>query len=177
MEVTYTTTMDDYVAFNRYLSKRSPQTQTVILVGAFTVAVILILVGAVVALALATWWIVLVGVAAALLAAAVYGPLFWPYFDRLVRAYAEERDRYGMLGLTTLILSEDGIVEITEVARSEARWANMHGIFVDGDRTYIMVTGMSCALLPRHGFNDPHEYDAATDFAIEQATRAGKPVS
>jgi hypothetical protein len=177
MEVTYTTTMDDYVAFNRYRAKQWPLMWVIIVLGAITVIVIFVLVGAVIAFALTNWWILLGGLAAGVLGAALYVPLFWPYFNCLVRLQAERHGNYTMLGRTTLILSEDGLVEITKAARSEAKWVNMNSLIVDGDRTYIMVTGLSCALLPRYGFNDPRDYDAATEFAIEQMKRAGKPVT
>jgi hypothetical protein len=61
--------------------------------------------------------------------------------------------------------------------RSDVKWVNISGVAVNGDHTYITVTGMSCALLPRFGFDNPHDYEKASEFAMERAGRAGKRVS
>ncbi len=72
----------------------------------------------------------------------------------------------GMIGPITLILSEDRLVEITETTRSEMRWEDMKGLDVSVDYTFIFVTGLSAAIVPRLGFDSDNEYEAVRDYAI-----------
>jgi hypothetical protein len=68
-------------------------------------------------------------------------------------------------GPIRLILSEESLVEITELTRTEARWRDMDGIEEVGDYTFIMVTGMTAAILPRRGFEREDDYLSVRDFA------------
>src|SRR5690242_15680125 len=48
--------------------------------------------------------------------------------ERNARAYARNMGTRGVVGEIKLILSEESLVEVTEIARSEVRWAVMQGV-------------------------------------------------
>jgi hypothetical protein len=98
----------------------------------------------------------------------VYPFLHRAAIRRNLRACAERAGTHGVTGPITLILSEDALTEITETGRSEVKWADMAGIEVVGDRTYIYASGASAAVIPRSGFATGAEYEAVRDFALRK---------
>ena len=74
-------------------------------------------------------------------------------------------DPRGMIGRIRLILTDDTLTEITASTRTEARWRDMLRVEETGQTTYIYVTGMSVAMVPKHGFADEEDYYSVRDFA------------
>jgi hypothetical protein len=165
MQVSYTTTVEDFVFFSRYCAKKSATLWAMFLFG--WLAVPIIAVGAAVGVAMidGLWPISIVIVISGLLFALIYPPIYRAWYDRTIRAYVREKGTRGMIGPITLILSDDRLVEITETTRSEVRWEDMKGIDVVDDYTFIFVTGLTAAIIPRHGFEFGEDYEAVRDFA------------
>jgi hypothetical protein len=164
MEVSYTTTLDDYVAYSLHTLKRSPSMKL-----RFALAWALLPIGCWFGAAL------LVGSnspAAAMLAAGgaayaiIYPFVHWAWTASAVRAYAQDLGARGVIGRITLILADDTLTERTESVQSVACWRDMKGVEVIGDCTYIYVTGLLAAIIPRHGFERPEDYEAVRDFAV-----------
>lgn len=164
MEVSYTTTLDDYVAYSWHLWRKSGAVRKNFL-SDWLFLPALSFVGA--AGLLACGYVVSAGVCAAVavLYVAVYPTMYRRWAKRYIRDYAKEQGGRGVIGRIRLILSEESLVEITELTRSEARWRDMHGIEEFDDYTIIMVTGMTAAILPRHGFEREQDYLLVKDFA------------
>ncbi len=170
MEVRYTTTIEDYVALCRFLQKRSTIVRAKEMIGWLLVPT-LIAIGAIVILSADGFTAdgtIYVGVLAATLVAIslvlfpfVFG---WVNFVWISR-YVKELGMRGDIGPITLILTDAPLVEITETTRSEVKWKDIHSIHESGDYTFIMVTGMSAAILPRHGFALDGDYFMVRDFA------------
>ena len=170
MEVRYTLTVDEYVAFCLHAHRRSGVGRGSYFV-AWVAAPIFCVIGA-------SWLLMLnqevAAMAAVLLVvigcvfAAVYPFVYRAQVERSVRAYAEKVGTHGITGPITLILSEESLTEITATTRSEVKWANMQGIEEVGDRTYIYITGASAAVLPRFGFEADEDYEAVRDFAMRK---------
>ena len=47
----------------------------------------------------------------------------------------------------------------------------MVGVEVVGDCTYIQITQLSVAIIPKHGFEREEEYFEARDFAVARLNR------
>jgi hypothetical protein len=169
VEVWYTLTLDEYVEFNLYAYRRSGADRRVRLL-MWVILPLVITVSAVAVMmseeadAVGTTIRTMVLFAAA----AVYPFVHRAMIRRHVRAYANKLGTQGVTGPVKLILSEESLTEITEAARSEYRWADMKEIAEVSDRTYIFVTGLSAAILPRSGFENDKDYEAVRDFAMRK---------
>ena len=177
MEVRFTVTLEDYIAFNLHTVRKAGSGRTAYLAMWLGIPVIFV------ALAVSMWPFesgaaVLLAIGHAFVAVlflCIYPALARAAVERNVRAQAKKMDTRGIVGEITLIFSEESLVEITEAARTEVRWEHMKCVDVVGDYTYIFVTGVSASILPRHGFDSAAEYESARDFALRKlAERAGE---
>jgi hypothetical protein len=170
VEVSYTTTIDDYVTFSLHTLTRSPSMKW-----RFSISWIL--------LPLGCWiWAALLAndnpeLAAMLAIGGVAYAIVYPfvhrvYVNRAVRAYAQDLGTRGVIGRITLVFADDTLTERTESVQSVARWRDMKGVEVVGDCTYVYVTGLLATIIPRHGFERAEDYDAVREFAV---AKLGKP--
>ena len=84
------------------------------------------------------------------------------HVGRLIKAMGAR----GLIGRITLILTDESLTEQTETVRSVARWQDMNRVEAVGDCTYIYLTGMSMAIIPRHGFERDEDYTAVRAFVM-----------
>lgn len=165
MEVSYTTTLDDYVAFNRRMYRKSKVSRQLYLLN--WLALPLLCLAGVPPLA-ATDGMGIVAVCLivfGLLYAALFPAIHLLWFDACVRSYAKNLGVRGVVGPIRLILSDESMVEDTGVGRTEVKWRDMAGIDEIGDYTFILITGLSAAIVPRHGFDNEDDYLKVRDFA------------
>ena len=170
MEVAYTRTLEDYVAYNLYIYQKARMPRmgfqvalaTVFLfIGSFGLAINLVraqdsslIVTSVLLLGFATF------------------PITYPKFlAHFFRAYAKKLGTQGLTGPVRLILTDESLTAITETCRTEARWCGMLGTEVIDGYTFIRLTGVSALILPRAGFASDDDYFRTKDFAM---ARAGK---
>jgi hypothetical protein len=174
MHVRYTVTLDDFVAFNLYITRKSGAGRPGYLI----------------------MWLVppALGIAATVrllqldhlpLAIGLTGiSLFWLVFlpvrfrdalARNARAFVKKLGGRGIIGERGLILTEEMLVAVSEIARTEVRWENMAGVDVVGETTYIFISGISALIVPRRGFDSDAEYEAVRDFALRKL--AGRKAS
>ena len=166
MEVSYTTTLDDYVAYSLHTLKRSSSMKwrigmcwalpplacliaSVLLVGSDPIVPVMVAAG---------------GAAYAI----IYPFAHRAWVGQAIRAYAQDLGAQGVIGRITLILTNESMTERTETVQSVARWQDMKGMEVVGDCTYIYVTGLLTAIIPRHGFERKEDYDAVLQFAVQK---------
>ena len=169
MEVRYTLTLDEYIEFAVYAYRKSGVGRASYLLVWLIVPVLCT------GVALGLWQSfdsakpIAIGLAlAAGVFLIIYPFLYRATIKRNLRAYAEQAGTHGVTGPVTLVLSEDSLTEITETGRSEVKWADMAGIEVVGERTYIYASGTSASVLPRSGFATAVEYEAVRDFALRK---------
>ena len=176
MEVTYTTTVDDFVALQRHFLRKFRAARVVDLLVWLLVPAVAVL--AAVVLLIEDFWEAGLYVALGGLLFAVLYPLMGPsIFDRLIRLCARQMGTHGAIGRTTLVLTNESFVEITETTRTEVRWEDIHGVDEAGDYTFIFVTGLSAAIVPRNGFCDAAEYQMVRELVlarIGQTRKSGK---
>jgi hypothetical protein len=165
MRVHYTTTMADYVAFNRYFLNRNTKLRTLLVMStvgaALLVAALLVFTSPV-----HDRSITLVRVGVSVVIALASCPLWAPrILDYVVRLVAQQNGTRGVVGPITLELRDECLVEITETTRSEVRWENIQRMDEWGDYTFIWITGLSAAMVPRHGFEHAADYELLKSFA------------
>jgi hypothetical protein len=170
VEVNYTTTLDDYVAFNLHTLKRSPSMKW-----RFGIGWVLLPLGCWMAAAQSASSnpeLAVVLATGGLVYAIAYPFVYRAWVGRAIRAYAQDLGDRGVIGRITLVLTEESLTERTEAVQSVARWRDMKGVAVVGDCTYIYVTGLLTAIIPRHGFEREEDYEAVREFAV---AKLGKP--
>lgn len=166
MKVRYRRTLDDLVAHSLHSLRRSDSVRSRYFAEWIGVPMTCIALGLLAAgehLQMLAIWLVGWGVVYAFL-----HPFLYRY--RVARAI---RQHYLETGSgadreISLTLTEDTLVEWVDGVESVARWDSMRGVEVVGDRTYIYVTGMLSAIVPRHGFEREEEYEAVRDFALRK---------
>lgn len=167
MEVRYTVTLEDFVALNLYLTRKS---------GAGRARYLLIWLGVPTLCAAGAVRVLELGreplaFGLALLAAVCLFTFPLAYkvgLARNVRAFVKSLGGRGIIGERALVLSDDYLVAISETFRTEVRWENLSGVDVVGDATYVFVSGISALILPRRGCDSDAEYEAARDFALQK---------
>jgi hypothetical protein len=161
MEVSYTTTLDDFVAYNLYLYRKANMLRKPFIVCWSALFVL----GGILGLIFAeNWAFRAYGVVILLFA---FSPLAFPLMvARQVRDIARKRGGQGLLGPTRLILTDESLTELTSSGKTETYWQNMAGIDEVGDHTFISITGLTAVILPRHGFEQAADYERARDFAM-----------
>jgi hypothetical protein len=167
MEVAYTLTINDLVRV-AYRAWKSDRNHRIAYYAWWAILTVLIATGAA-ALSLRDDEWQLIGWFLALLAvtfAAVYPFSVREQFFRRTRAALRRADLRGIVGRIALILTDETLTEVTDVTRSEARWADMLGVDAGEDYTIIQVTAALNATLPRRGFDSDEEYRAVRDFAV-----------
>jgi hypothetical protein len=174
MEVTYTTTVDDFVACHRHvLKRRTPFNWP------FWGVWLLVPLGCV-------HWIVFhrtgypehtfYASTAAILWLLLYPLCHRVGHDHHVSEYARLLEQHGTIGPITLLLDEETLTERNPVVEARARWKTMYELDDLGDVTYVYVTGVYTAIIPRHGFQRPEEYESVRTYIRERfAARTRSP--
>jgi len=170
VEVHYTLTQDDYIAFSLYAYRKSGVSRPAFLMRWVARPVLF-------AMSAVVLWQLGEGVTRLLAFFLVFGGIahliLFPFFYRArvesgVRKFVEKMGTAGVTGDITLILSEETLTEVTSSTRSTARWADMVGIEDAADRVYIYITGISASVIPRSGFESDEDYEAVRAFALRK---------
>jgi hypothetical protein len=85
--------------------------------------------------------------------------VFWRRFRRSARQTAESLPN-GLLGPTTLILTDAGLTHITEASRVEIPWGDVEEVEDRDELITISLGGTLPFLVPRRGFAEPAQYHA-----------------
>lgn len=173
MEVRYTLTLKDFVAFNLYITKKS---------GAGRAGYLIMWLGPVVLGTAAAALLLLQGHEVAACAPAICATVwlltipsrYQAGLERNVRTFVKNLGGRGVLGKRALILSEELLIVVTETYHTEVRWENLQGIDVVGDYTYLFIAGISAVILPRHGCASEEGYEAGRDFALRKVGAGGR---
>jgi hypothetical protein len=107
----------------------------------------------------------------------IYPGCYRTWLAKRLRACASELGTRGVIGPIRLILGADSFVEITESTRSEARWRDMEGIEETDNYTFILVTGMTAAIIPRQAFKRVEDYYEVRDLARARLADGAKPAA
>ncbi|MBP3956903.1 YcxB family protein [Gemmata sp. G18] len=166
MEVTYTTTLDDYVALCMHLTKQSSFMKRQV-----SLLWLLLPLGLLISAALLASSSP-VGAAILIVVGVTYAVIF-PGIRRAnlssgFRTFAQELGTRGVISRITLVLTEDTLTERTDSVVSVVHWQDMKGVKEVGESLYIYVTGMSFAIIPRHGFEREKDYEAAREFVLSK---------
>src|SRR4051812_29962353 len=112
VEVSYTTTLDDYVAFSVHAFKRSPSMRLRLALAWAVVPLVCWLAAALISGRDAK--LAMLVAAGGVVYAVIYPLIQNASLGASVRAYARDLDARGVIGRITLVLEEETLTEITE---------------------------------------------------------------
>jgi hypothetical protein len=163
MEVAYTLTLEDYVNFTVHMYKKANMPRMPFQIA---LALVFLVIGAsALVLGLGAGDFFTIWVSVLLLVASTFPVTFPLYYARKVRAYMKKLGTEGIVGPIRLVLTDESLVEITTVGRNEANWRDVLGIEDIDGYTFIRLTGLSAAILPRAGFSSDEDYLRVREFA------------
>lgn len=171
MEVRYTVTLEDYIAFTRD-TRGNLLNRT---------GCLFVYLGFSFLIAAYAVWLLLLGetLSACSLGATALCLLLMSRVNSRVaiakgaRAAVRRTGGRGIIGEHTLIFSEEALVAINEVGHTVLWWRNLTGVDVVSDRTYVWFCGVF-RILPRAGFDRAADYESARDFALRKWAEQGE---
>ena len=156
MHVEYEVTMDDYVAFNKYVVETSPTikrarrlTYLAALAGALWA---LYLIGA------SRLWVSIVAVVGALAGFAAWNRFRNPRrIDRLTRRLMAEGRNQLVLTKHHLQVDPDGLTDATAAGEARARWMAVERVVETASHIYLFVGALLAHIIPKRAFAGPEE--------------------
>ncbi|AMV23788.1 hypothetical protein VT84_05205 [Gemmata sp. SH-PL17] len=170
MEFTYTTTLDDYAAFNVHAMKRSSLIRWRFGLS-WAVPPVVLLACAAMRVDTGSYDVATIQIAVGGAYTLCYPFIYRAWVGWSVRAFARDLGSRGVIGRINLVLTDDLLIERTESVQTAVRWEDMLGVEVIGECVYIYVTGLSGAIVPRHGFEREEDYEAVRDFALKKLAK------
>lgn len=165
LEVTYTSKLSDLVECSMQYLKRSPVARRQFAVAMTIIPVAWIALAGLV-FACVHWVVACSVVAIGVLHTTLYPVIHRRDAERRIRQHLKSMGTRGVTGPITLTLTADRLTYRTETTTTTVRWRDMEGVRDLGDSTYIVVSGMQAAIIPRRGFERGDEYDAVRDLAL-----------
>src|SRR4051794_35456897 len=131
MEVRYTVTLEDFVAFNLYITRKSGVGRAGFLVIRFGLPLLCAAIAALVLQLESNAFTV--GLVLGLCALAVIWPFTFPSSYRSAqarntRAFVKRLGGRGIIGERLLSVSEEKLIAVSETFRTEVRWENLTGV-------------------------------------------------
>jgi hypothetical protein len=151
MQVQFTITLDDILAFNRYCVQHLPTYKRTYRTLLISVPVIFVLIA--LALSINTYrppwlaWIIA-------FVAVVAWPFIWPRryqktMDEFVMKTMQTGQNRSMLGVHTVTLSEQGLRATSEVSESSITWSGIERIEQDDQYIYLFVAATAAHIVPK----------------------------
>lgn len=165
MNIEYTNTTEDFVAFAEHCRRTSPVARRNALVQS--------LIAAATAFGLVAFMIrnVVFGIGAAVTAVVIYRVITPGWVGRQVRAvYAEGRNK-GTVGRHKLELAPDALVEHSEAGTGTYRWDALEKIDVTDGYVFVFTSALAAHVIPARAFRTPEERN---DFLDEARRRMAK---
>ncbi len=151
MEAEYTLTLDDYIAFQRYMMRTSPALRRSIRIG-YVAVVVIVLVFFYATEGWSSWPNALFSLAFLVACLALYAWLVRSSAERTGRRLMKEGKNKGTFGQHTLKLSQDGVVETTEVGETRASWAGIERVAENETYIFIYLSSTSAHVIPKRSF-------------------------
>jgi len=166
MKVEFTTTIDDYVAFNRFAWRKSRSLRAVYIIGWFFLPILF----SIIALGTMRQSLVHATIFAvpALLWLAAFPYVYRAQTNRQIRSFATRMGAPRTPVKSRLVPSNESITSIADSVTTTAKWADIKSVELDGDYTFVFLTAVSALIIPRHGFDSEDEYEEVREFALRQ---------
>ncbi len=161
MLVQFEITLDDVVAFNRYSIQHSPgfrRNYWIVMGGIPAMALIVALANSRSWHSLSFWFLL---VAPAIVLMSIFPFWYKHEIDHTMKKIMRTGKNRGILGKHTILISEDGLVETTEVNESRWAWTGIERVEQIEHYIFIFVSSTSAHTIPKRAFASTEE---ATQF-------------
>jgi hypothetical protein len=171
IEISFVATIDDYAELRVYSLRKTRAFWPFTILLSLPVPLVCLLVAPIFFASPDFRWLVVPLLAAGVLAATIIPIILPKALAQGVRNQTKNLDARGIIGRIELVLSEESLVVITSMTRSEVKWQDMQSVEEVADRTFIWLTGLFLLGLPRHGFDCDGDYFIARDYAMARVGR------
>jgi hypothetical protein len=171
MEVSYTTTADDFAAGTLWAIRKTQHFRTRYFVSWLFIPVLSLLAAGLIVARRDQFVVPAIVAAIGLLYFLVFPRLFWGR----IRTAALESARQvapGLLGPTRLLLTDELVSIVTEAGRADAKWSDLEGVEETDDRVFLSLGGLLPVVIPRAGFPRAADYEAMRDYLTARLGRA-----
>ena len=97
----------------------------------------------------------------------------WLIRRTILQLLADERPGKGQLGRHRIALSEQGLVETTDVGESHTSWGGVDRVEHDPHYIFIYTSPAAAHVIPKRAFGRPEEADAFYTFSRVRREAAG----
>ncbi len=158
MEITYTLTPDDVVAFHRFQVRHSPAWRRSILTGIGT-GVISAAVLFIIFRGWESWINAVFPVAFPIVYIALYPISVYLGVGRSGLNMVRDGKNKGLWGPHALAIDESGVRESTEVGESSVKWQGVERVAASPSHLYIFTGSNAAHVIPRRAFAEPQQAD------------------
>lgn len=159
MEIKYTLTEEDYLAFNMFHVKNSTTATKSLKWQRFLMPVLFIffayifsmIVDISLVVSLITFFIV------GLLWIVFYPKYFYSVVKRQTKKMIQEGENESLLGQHHLVMTEEGLIETTSSGETSISWKGIKKFTEDDDHFYLYNSGLSAIILPKRAVNNEEE--------------------
>lgn len=175
MRLRYTLSLDDLVALNMYYSKRSPHMKrtlalTYLLTVGFCFFALLLVVAY---LRTQRWFLALFNT---LLYAFLVQYVLFGRKKRIRRLYAEGKNK-GLIGPHELEITEQDLVERTQVGERHTQWSAIDGVSTTPGHTFIFLSALEAHVIPRTTILDGNYEDFVNEVKKRTTVATASPSS
>ena len=159
MEMNYKVTEEDYIDFNVYHSKNSETVKRSLIIQRITVPLMYVLLAMFFSYLLDLPFLVLL-IPFLILAALwiiFYPAYFFRHIGKTAKKMIREGRNNGVLGDYTMVLSEDGLREISKTGEKSVAWSGIEKLGEDQTNFYLYNSGMSAFILPKRNLGNVEE--------------------
>lgn len=170
MKIEFNLTKDDYIAFNMHHIETSPTIRRSLLIQQYGVSVIFLIV---------PYFFSRISRAPMLASFIVYGAIFlaWilyypKYFmhatkKRIIKLI-DEGDNSAILGIHSITLTDEGIVQESRTGESKSTWGSVKRIDETSEHIYIFIGTVNAYLVPKRDFEGKIHMEAFIDMLREK---------
>lgn len=160
VEIDYTLTEEDYLNFNMYHVKNSKTATKSLNIQRFLGPLFFIVFAYVFSLIVD---IAFLGIFIPFLVISIFWVIFYPkYFYSLVKRQTkkmiQEGENEGLLGKHHLLMTDEGITEITSSSETRVRWESLKDLTEDDHSFYLYNSGLSAIILPKSALTNIKEF-------------------
>lgn len=163
-------TIEDLVAFNRYVAQRSPQIKRGYQVTLFIVPVALLVIAVLLHKTFPT--LIYIEAIFGILWLVAFPRFYWRLMDNNVKRVLNEGQNKGVLGKHMITISEQGLHETTEVNVSQFAWTGFDRVERNEQYIFAFISAVMAHIIPIRAFSDSNqanEFYSAMKNYIEQA--------
>lgn len=159
MEIRYSLTEEDYLNFNMFHVKNSKTAKRALNMQRFLMPIIFIVLSYVLSKVgnMSFFGLLIAFLIVSILWITFYPKYFYSYVFRNTKKMIKEGKNDGLLGEHHMVLSEEGIIDLTSNGETKVIWSGIQTLSEDKYNIYLYNSSVSAYILPKRELNNVDE--------------------